>query len=939
MKALRADSFLARWLGRLAAIICRYPRLFVWPQVVLFFASIAITVCWLQFDTDRDNLVGSNKKYHQNYLQYKKEFPQQDDLVVVVESESIQKNRQFVERLGARLETAKIMVPAAPGSRQMVETNLFTDVFYKGDLAMLGAKALLFAPEGDLTSLRDALQTDVPFIQKFSRTTNLISFFDLVNTEFRTAKREKNTDTDSLVKSLPALDRILHQADESLLRSGTPPSPDLVALFSADDKAAAASYITFQHGNIFLVTAHPPNNDLTADAVERIRQLIKDTKQEVYGVNVDLTGESVLELDEMAQSQRDTTIASIVSLVLCALIFIYGYNETGRPIKATICLLVGLAYTFAFATITVGHLNILTITFLPMLIGLAIDFGVHLITRYEEELRHGKTEVEALAKAMMFTGQGIIMGALTTAGAFLAMAFTDFKGIREMGIICGGGLMVCLIPMMTLLPALLMRGRQNVLDHKIQKEDHARARIENLWLQRPLLVTGIVGAISLLAALQLHRVTFDYNLLNMQNPRMPAVIYAHKLINSADKSLLFGAVVADDLSEAVQIEKKIRALTNEVADVESIAGLIGQNQEEKLPIITEIKKMVAPVEFGEPDPHPVDIYELSRTLYSFSGYCGQALAAVGDSDPALARELVSLQLTIQDFRKDMLSDDDNVMAEHAEKLAEFQQALFGGMRDMFTLLQRQDDQAPLQIQDIPKALRDRFVGVHGKLLLQVYPKKDVWQRDNQEEFVTALRNALDPHDTNHPVITGTPVQLLEYETLLKESYITAAWYSLIAIAIMVLIHFRSLTAVILALIPVGLGTLWLAGLMGWQNLPFNPANIMTLPLVIGIGVTNGIHILNRYAEERSPGILARSTGKAVLVSGLTAIAGFGSLVLAQHRGIHSLGLIMSIGIGTCMVAGLTFLPALLNLLGRTHLLNKKPSASKQLLAPGQEEPR
>jgi predicted RND superfamily exporter protein len=133
--------------------------------------------------------------------------------------------------------------------------------------------------------------------------------------------------------------------------------------------------------------------------------------------------------------------------------------------------------------------------------------------------------------------------------------------------------------------------------------------------------------------------------------------------------------------------------------------------------------------------------------------------------------------------------------------------------------------------------------------------------------------------------------------------------------------------------------LWLAGFMGWQNLPFNPANIMTLPLVIGIGVTNGIHILNRYAEERTPGILARSTGKAVLVSGLTAIAGFGSLVLAQHRGIHSLGQIMSIGIATCMVAGLTFLPALLNLLGRTHLLNKKPSASKQLLAPGQEEPR
>jgi hypothetical protein len=210
--------------------------------------------------------------------------------------------------------------------------------------------------------------------------------------------------------------------------------------------------------------------------------------------------------------------------------------------------------------------------------------------------------------------------------------------------------------------------------------------------------------------------------------------------------------------------------------------------------------------------------------------------------------------------------------------------------------------------------------VNGKFLIQVYPKEDVWQRAPQERFVSELR-------TVDPDVTGTPVQLYEYETLLKKSYEQAAWYSLAAIAFMVLFHFRSLGAVILALIPVGIGTLWLAGLMGWAGVPINLANIMTLPLVIGIGVTNGIHILNRYAEEGTPGILSRSTGKAVLVSGLTAIAGFGSLMLAEHRGIRSLGFIMSVGIATCMIAGLTFLPALLNLIGRWRPLIKKPDVS------------
>jgi predicted RND superfamily exporter protein len=145
--------------------------------------------------------------------------------------------------------------------------------------------------------------------------------------------------------------------------------------------------------------------------------------------------------------------------------------------------------------------------------------------------------------------------------------------------------------------------------------------------------------------------------------------------------------------------------------------------------------------------------------------------------------------------------------------------------------------------------------------------------------------------------------------------------------------------VILALLPVAIGSIWLGGVMGARGIPFNPANIMTLPLVIGIGVTNGIHILNRFAEERNPGILAKSTGKAVLVSGLTTIAGFGSLILAKHRGIQSLGYVMTAGVALCMIAGLTFLPAVLNLLMRRGHLIKQPSADNARSTLGREEPR
>src|SRR6266404_491681 len=197
MQQLTDDTFFARVLVWLARKVLRHRRWFLYPQLLLFVICILYTVKYLEFDTSRNNLVGSNKKYHQNFLRFKKEFPTQDDLVVVVESEDPQKNRQFVERLGARLET---------------ETNLFHDVFYKGDLKMLGSKALLFVPENDLAELKKTLSDYRPFIRQFTHTTNLVSLFSMINTEFRTAKAEQNSENESMVKAFPALERIVTEA-------------------------------------------------------------------------------------------------------------------------------------------------------------------------------------------------------------------------------------------------------------------------------------------------------------------------------------------------------------------------------------------------------------------------------------------------------------------------------------------------------------------------------------------------------------------------------------------------------------------------------------------------------------------------------------------------------------------------------------------------------
>lgn len=912
--AASGDSILVRILKRLAGAVYYWRLWFVYPQIALFGICVWYTFARLEFDMSRNNLVGSDKKYHEIYLKFKQDFNVRDDYVVVVESEDLEKNRQFVERLGTKLEQ---------------ETNLFTEVLYKGDLKMLGSKALLFMEESDLREMQKALQEYRPFLQTFAQATNLNSIFGLINREFRSAAGKTNENTDSLIKSIPALQRVVDLATDSIKRTGTPPSPGVTALFGGGNEAQEKLYVTFGNGRIYLVNTRTVREDQSEEGVVRLRQLVKETYDEVPGVNVGLTGEPILEYDEMHQSQKDSTVATILSLVLCAIIFIVSYGETGRPLKATAALIIGLGYTMGFTTLAVGHLNILTVTFLPILIGLAIDFGVHLITRYEEELRRGSTEHLAIQRAMVNTGMGIFTGCLTTAGAFYAMMLTDFKGIKEMGVITGTGMVLSLLPMMTMLPALILRGRQNKIDQEEHATPNVRARLERLWLDRPMTVVGIVVVGTLVALFPMSRVYFDYNLLHMQSAGLPAVIFQDKLINSASKSVLFAAVVAQSKEEALRLE---RALTNlpTVASVDSMAKFLVGDQTQKMRLVGEVKQEVATIRFPPPDLDPVNVPELSRTLWSLNGYLGLALAEVQKENlPELEHNLSALRKSIDDLRFAMLNSD---RRQAGVKLAKYQQALFEDLRDTFRTIRNQDNSSPLTEEGLPSNLRSRFIGKNGLLLLQVYPKKDVWERREQEEFVRDVR-------TVAANATGTPVQLYEYTTLLKNSYIQAAYYSLGAIIIMVWVHFRKLSAVFLALVPVAVGSIWTAGLMGLFNLPFNPANIMTLPLVVGIGVTNGIHILNRFAEEQNPSLLARSTGKAVVVSALNTIAGFGSLIPAKHLGIRSLGIVMSLGVLMCMIAAVTFLPAILTMMIRLGWTKKKPSGDNAQSTLGREEPR
>lgn len=883
-----ADSIFGRILGWVARGVCRHHRWLVYPQLVAAILCAIGTIRWLTLDMNRDHLLAADLKYHQIYLKFLKEFQISDVLAVVIESGSIQRNRRFIEDLADRVRP---------------HTELFSEVFYKTDLTTLGSKALLLASKADLQQMCQAVHQFLPFMQKFADATNLNSLFAIVNSEFRTAPASPTVGAESLVSGLPFLQSILDRGRSALLNPGRPLVPDLEDFLSGGQPAEQHTYVTFDQDRIFLLTARPRSDATMAAAIDRLRQAIRETQFAVPGVNVGLTGGPVLDYDEMQQAQHDSIVATVAALIICLLIFILAYHELGRPLKAALCLVIGLGYTMGFTTLTVGHLNILSITFAPMLIGLAIDFGVHFITRYEEERRHGRLGAEAISHATVLTGQGIVTGALTTAAAFLAMALTHFKGIQEMGAIAGSGLLLCLVPMMIALPALLLEDHKKLPKRPRRPLGHRRGRIEKFWLEKPGLVVVFTALLCCAAAVEWPKLYFDYDLLHMQSPSLASVVFEKTLLRAAPEAGLSMAVIADSLAQAQDYERRIKRLPT-VRTVESAVDFLTGNQNAKLQLARALQHDLAGLHLLPLDPRPPRLEELSATLWYLTGYAGLAADQAHKDAPKVARQLSSFRAAIVEFRQALLSGQPQVPAQ----LARYQQALFGNLRRSLEAIQAEDTRGSMRPQDLPAVLRHRFIGTTGKYLLEVYAREDLWQHEVQHRLIQQLQSVVPPDR-----VTGSPLQLYEYTSLLKKSYQQAALYALAAIALMILLHFRSLVCVVLSLLPVAIGAAWLLGFMGLAGIPFNPANIMTLPLVVGIGVTNGIQILNRFAEEQKPAIFAKSTGKAVLVSGLTSITGFGTLILAKHQGIKSLGEVMAVGIAACMIAGLSFLPALLTL--------------------------
>jgi hypothetical protein len=399
---------------------------------------------------------------------------------------------------------------------------------------------------------------------------------------------------------------------------------------------------------------------------------------------------------------------------------------------------------------------------------------------------------------------------------------------------------------------------------------------------------------------------FDYNLMNLQAKGLQSVEYAYKLMRSKENSGYFAVVMAQDGREAEELTRRLEKLPA-VDHVVSLAALVPDQQEAKLAELAELRRVMAPVR-PRPYEENLRLMELPTVFENFRGRVAKLKTALEAAKAPEARAVGAFLTTLDGFFASLEKEKDK---NAVGMLREFQGGMFAELPSKLAMLKESLEAAPVGQSDVPAQLKQRFVGKSGKLLLQVAPRQEIFERQPLEEFVSQVKGVV-------PNATGEPIMVYESLTVLRDSYLRAFGYAFIGIAIILLINFKSIRFALIGTLPLAAGLLLMVGGMWLAGISFNSANIIVLPLILGVGIDSAIYIINRYRQgnETPAQVAVSSAGTGVFLNALTILFSFGALMVAHHQGVFSIGAVMSLGMVASVAVFLAFLPALLCLWGK-----------------------
>jgi uncharacterized protein len=900
---------LGRRLRRLVRLACRRPGLTVLTAVLLALASVAYALTTLTFATSTRALLPAHEPYIERYVQYDREFGELDDLAIVVEAGSLQEATVYAARLVRELRAAHVPL---------------TRIAYRIDPRQFEGRALLYLGLDRLREIRDRIFDYQDFIEAFAARPTLDRLMSGVATQLAAAFVGDFLDL-GLSESTGALDlKFVHDLVGQIATRLDHPAPyrsPWGALFSVGGDSAGAGYFLSDDQRLLFILAEPDSErgSFTGDraAIEGVRATVARLQGEFPDVHVGVTGKPALSNDEMTAAFDDSRRATYLAFGLTLALLLAAFLRVGKPLIMLAVLSLSLCWAIGAATLVIGHLSLFSVMFISIVIGIGIDYGIYFLFRYEEELFLGRNLQEALEITAARTGPGMLLGAVTAAATFYVLMLTDFRGVQELGFISGTAILLAWTAMMTVFPATLALVDRR---HAARPRGSVPRAIALESVHVPLVdrVTGhprsvlvVAAAVTVVSTLAVGWVGFDYNLLNLQAEGTESVTWEKKILATSGRSGFAALSSADTLDELHRRQQAFRRLET-VSEVDSALLLIPDQQSEKQKIIADFAPIVGPVRVNRPmrlelEPLIGALETLERRLRVAGGE-----TPPGDTQRELARTAEDIGRLVNRLRR---TDPETATAS----LELLQRQIYRDFRTSFQRLQANLSPRAVGLADVPPEIRRKFISADGRFLLQIHPAVDIWDRDGAARFVADLRSV-------DPEVTGTPIITHEAILLMERAYKQGTVYAIVVVSALTALVLRRVRQTLLALLPLALGLVWTAGLMYVFDLKFNLGNVFGLPLILGAAAEYGLNILMRYIEGREHGgpLVARSTVMAVLVSGLTTVVGFGSLMLAHHRGIYGLGLLLSLGTVASLVAALVVLPVLLRLgqHGRTPIAGR-----------------
>jgi hopanoid biosynthesis associated RND transporter like protein HpnN len=828
---------------------------------------IAIGSSWyagahFSVNTDINQLLSANSPGRQRELAFEKAFPQFDITLAVVEAPTPELVQEASAALVAKLSTEK---------------NFFVSVEEQQGSPFFAQNGLLFLPVEQLQPQMAVMSQAQRLVQVLASDPSLRGVIRALQFGLLGVQSGKVT-LDKMVWPLTLAANTLDQVNadkpasfswRALVQGQEPKTSDLMRFLKIQP---VLDYSELQPG---------------MKASNAIRQAVADLDLAAkYQARVRLTGPVPMNDDQFATIKENAALNAFVTIAVVLFIMWMALRYWQIILAVFIALAVGLSITAALGIVMVGAFNLISVYFAVLFVGLGVDFGIQYSVRYRAERHEVDGLYEALLHAGRRAGAPLTLAALATAAGFLSFLPTAYRGLSELGLIAGVGMLIAFLTSITLLPALL---------HKLKpgSEPHA---LGYKWLapvdeflerhRTPILVVTallIVGASPVLYWLK-----FDFNPMNLRNPNVESVATYLELQGQPDNAANDIVALKPSLKAADEVADKLRALP-QVARVTTLSTFIPTQQEQKLPLIQNaaetLEPALSPDKVSPPPTDAENIAIINSTVAALNKFAGQAQGPGADAAKRLAAAM------------DTLAKGDQAARQRAE--VAFVQPLKTELDNLRNMLKAQQ----VTRENLPPELVNQWITKDGRARIEVMPSGNENDNTTLREFARDVQNV-------EPNATEGPVSILEARRTVITAFLEAGAWALLSIAVLLWITLRRLGDVLLTLIPLlvaGLVTLEICAAIG---MPLNFANIIALPLLLGVGVAFKIYYIMAWREGQTR-LLQSVLTRAVTFSACATATAFGSLYFSSDPGTSSMGKLLAISLLTTMTAAAFFQPVLM----------------------------